>query len=70
MRCFCCHVVLTPQESVRKFKESGEYTETCNSCLKYIDVPTKEGSAFEKDEDLDDGDGGINDLYDDGPDED
>lgn len=48
MRCVCCDVILTPQESVRKFKESGEFTDTCNSCLKYIDVPTKEGNAFEE----------------------
>jgi hypothetical protein len=49
MRCECCNVVLTPQESVRKFRESGEYTNTCTKCLRDIPVATVEGAAFEED---------------------
>ena len=40
MRCTCCNVILTPQESVRKFRESNEYTDTCTRCLRDIPVPT------------------------------
>lgn len=49
MRCDCCDVILTPQESVRKFRATGEYTNTCSSCLKHIDMPTVEGRAFDED---------------------
>ncbi len=38
-RCYCCNVILTPQEACTKFKYSGEYTETCRKCLKTMDVP-------------------------------
>ena len=50
MRCECCNVVLTPQESVRKFKHSGNYTDTCTRCLREIDVDTLEGSCFIEEE--------------------
>lgn len=56
MKCDCCDVILTPQESVRKFRDSGEYTNTCSRCLRDIDVPTKEGNAFEEDSKNDDDD--------------
>ncbi len=49
MRCSCCNVVLTPQESVRKFRDSGQYTDTCTKCLRDIPVATVEGAAFEED---------------------
>ena len=49
MRCDCCSVILTPQESVRKFRDSGEYTNTCNKCLRDIPVPTVEGAAYDED---------------------
>jgi uncharacterized metal-binding protein YceD (DUF177 family) len=48
MKCCCCDVILTPQESVRKFRDSGEYTDTCSRCLRDIPVPTVEGAAFEE----------------------
>jgi len=47
-RCDCCNVILTPQESTRKFKDSGTYTNTCNSCLKDIPVETVEGTYYEE----------------------
>lgn len=50
MRCGCCDVILTPQESVRKFRDSGTYTDTCSRCLREIDVPTMEGTAFGEDD--------------------
>lgn len=36
MRCYCCNNILTPSESTRKFKESGAFTDMCNSCLSTI----------------------------------
>ncbi len=51
MRCCCCDVILTPQESTRKFKESLTYTDMCTKCLKTIDVPTIEGKANHEEED-------------------
>jgi len=49
MRCSCCNVVLTPQESVRKFRDSGTYTDTCTKCLRDIPVATVEGATFDED---------------------
>jgi len=37
MRCNCCNVVLTPQESTRKFKVSGDYVDMCNKCFNTIE---------------------------------
>jgi hypothetical protein len=37
MRCQACNVVLTPQESTRKFAISGDYVDLCNKCLSTID---------------------------------
>ena len=54
MRCQCCNVILTPQESVRKFRDSLVFTDTCGKCLKDIDVPTVEGKAFKDMDDYDD----------------
>ncbi len=33
MRCFACNCILTPQESVRRFKESRECVDLCSGCL-------------------------------------
>lgn len=54
MRCQCCNVILTPQESVRKFRDSGVYTDTCGKCLRDVSLPTIEGKAFKEYEDYDD----------------
>jgi hypothetical protein len=53
MRCDCCDVLLTPQESVRRFRDSGAFTNTCTRCLRDIPVDTVEGSAFREEEDVD-----------------
>jgi len=47
MRCSCCNTILSPQESTRKFKESGTYVDMCNKCLATIsdDVDTVDGYA-------------------------
>ena len=45
-RCECCNNLLTPQESVRKFKLSGEYTNACGKCLKEIGLATVEGRGY------------------------
>lgn len=52
MRCSCCDVILTPAESVRRFKESGEFVDMCNKCLSTIsdDVRVVEGNAPAEDE--------------------
>lgn len=54
MRCTACNVILTPSESVRKFKESGTYVDFCNKCLSTISdsVTTVDGNIEEmEDED-------------------
>ena len=56
MRCQCCNVILTPQESVRKFRDSGSFTDTCSKCLRDIPASTVEGKAFKDLEDYDEGD--------------
>jgi len=49
VKCYCCDHILTTQESTRKFKESGNYTEMCTTCLNTIsDIETEEG--FEDEE--------------------
>jgi hypothetical protein len=49
-RCYCCNHILKPSEATRKFKESGVYTEMCNTCLGTIDdsVETVEGEAVDE----------------------
>jgi hypothetical protein len=49
MRCFACNVVLTPQESTRKFS-SGEYVDLCTKCLGTIqeDVVTEDSDTYEQ----------------------
>jgi len=51
MRCSCCNVVLTTQESTRKFTVSGDYVDMCNKCLRTIDddVSYDEGSGYDTD---------------------
>lgn len=51
-RCDCCNVPLTLQESTRKFKVSGMYTDMCTKCLSTIidTVEVKEGTLQEEDE--------------------
>jgi hypothetical protein len=48
MRCYCCNNILTTQETNRKFKESGNYTEMCNTCLVSIetsyDIESEDGA--------------------------
>lgn len=56
MRCQACNVILTPTESVRRFKGSGEFVDLCGKCLETIsdDVTTMEGNTTdENEEDLD-----------------
>jgi hypothetical protein len=36
MRCLSCNKVLSNNEATRKHKETGEYLDLCNSCLKYV----------------------------------
>lgn len=47
MRCSCCNVLLTTQESTRKFKESQTYVDMCNKCLETIsnEVDVTEGNT-------------------------
>jgi hypothetical protein len=53
MRCSACNVILTTTESVRRFKNSGDFVDLCNKCLSTIsdDVETVDGSASEEDDD-------------------
>ena len=52
MKCSCCDVILTTAESVRKFKNSGNYVDMCNKCLATIsdDVATVDGVASEEED--------------------
>lgn len=52
MKCSCCDVILTTQESVRKFRNSGEYVDMCNKCLSTIsdDVQVVDGEADDEDD--------------------
>ena len=52
MRCTACNVILTTSESVRRFKDSGEFVDLCNKCLSTIseDVTTVEGIASDEEE--------------------
>jgi hypothetical protein len=53
MRCVACNVILTPQESVRRFKESRAFVDMCNKCLSTIsdEIPVVEGKANQEKED-------------------
>lgn len=59
MRCYCCNHILTTQETNRRFRESGQFTEMCNTCLNTIDgdgddaTATEDGAYGEKEEDDD-----------------
>jgi hypothetical protein len=58
MRCYCCNNSLSGAEAVRKFKESGAFTDMCDRCLSEIreeGLETVEGEA--EDEQLFDEDG-------------
>ena len=50
MRCDCCNSPLSSSESVAKFKLSGEYTNTCNRCLRTMDVEVIRGGAVEEED--------------------
>lgn len=52
MKCSCCDVILTTAESVRKFKNSGEYVDMCNKCLSTIsdDVQVVDGDVDDEDD--------------------
>lgn len=56
MRCSACNVILTTSESVRRFKDSGDFVDLCNKCLSTIseDVSTVEGIASDEEEYTDD----------------
>jgi hypothetical protein len=36
MRCYCCNAALNDVEATRKFRDSGEYAEMCNECVRSI----------------------------------
>lgn len=63
MRCQCCDHILTDFEATRKFKESQEYADMCNRCVKELppeiefvgrsDLDTEQGpDDFDIDEEL------------------
>ena len=53
MRCAACNVPLSTSESVRRFKESGDFVDLCNKCLATIsdDVQVVDGQASDEDDD-------------------
>jgi hypothetical protein len=52
MRCAACNVILSTSESVRRFKNSGDFVDLCNKCLSTIsdDIETVDGEAQDEDE--------------------
>lgn len=52
MRCSACNNVLSTSESVRRFKNSGDFVDLCNKCLSTIsdDVEVVDGQAADEDE--------------------
>ena len=50
MRCSACNVILSTSESVRRFKNSGDFVDLCNKCLSTIsdDVETVDGEAHDE----------------------
>ena len=57
MRCSCCNVILTPQESTRKFKTSGDYVDMCNRCLDTISDDVDYTDGYQGDDEFYDSDG-------------
>lgn len=53
MRCYCCNVILTPQQATRKFKESETFVDMCDKCLGTIadDVDTLDSDTLPEIED-------------------
>lgn len=60
MRCQCCNRALNDYESTLKSASTGEYLDTCMSCLDDLGIDTigrEDLSRFESiDDDFDDGD--------------
>lgn len=55
MRCVACNVILTPQESTRRFAQSLDFVDLCNKCLGTIedeDLQTEDGE-YNDDEEYD-----------------
>jgi len=51
MRCYCCDNLLTPVESTRRFKESGAFTDMCDTCLNTLsDIETVDGVGVDDEE--------------------
>jgi len=53
MRCYCCNKVLTSQESTRRFKQSNEFVDMCNTCLSTIDEDVEVTDGYQEDDDND-----------------
>lgn len=54
MRCYCCQRALNDYESTLKSAVTGEYLDTCNKCLKDLNIKTigrEDLSAYEDAED-------------------
>lgn len=41
MRCYCCNHLLSDFEATRRFKESKEFAEMCNECVKTLPSDVK-----------------------------
>jgi hypothetical protein len=42
MRCYCCNRILNDFEATRKSSQTGEYLDTCNTCLDGLGIETDE----------------------------
>lgn len=41
MRCDCCNRALSDYESTLRHATTGEFINTCNTCLQDLNIPTK-----------------------------
>lgn len=55
MRCYCCNKALNDYESTNK-DLYGQYLDTCNKCLKGLQIPTLGRPDLEPDGEAPDGD--------------
>lgn len=54
MRCACCNRNLNDYESTLRHAETNEFLDTCTSCLKWTDIPTKGRTDLDPSEDVED----------------
>lgn len=66
MRCYACNRNLSDYESTLRSATTGEFLDTCNKCLKDLDIPTlKNNNSQDVPEDSEDAFGFVIETWDD-----